>query len=81
MKTPGKKTKRNVTVSLGGAPLLEGSAVAAGCAMSISDLQIQALVDEQEAYERSERQALALLDQGFHLGGKLRVSREELHRR
>ncbi len=81
MKTPGKKTKQDVTVSLSGAPLLEGSAVAAGCAMSVSDLQIQALVDEQEAYERSERQARALLDQGFHLGGELRVSREKLYRR
>ncbi len=30
---------------------------------------------DEEAYERAERQATALLDQGFHLGGKIRASR------
>jgi hypothetical protein len=43
--------------------------------------QIEILVGEEEAYERAERQAAALLDQGFHLGGVIRVSRDEWHER
>jgi hypothetical protein len=41
--------------------------------------QIEILIGEEEAYERAERQAMTLLDQGFHLGGTIRVSRDELH--
>jgi hypothetical protein len=50
--------------------------------MSISDLlaeQIEYLVGVEEAYERAERQALALLDRGFHMGGVISASRDELH--
>jgi hypothetical protein len=36
---------------------------------------------EDEAYERAERQAAALLDQGFHLGGVIRSTRDEWHER
>ena len=52
--------------------------------MSISGLlarQIEILVGEEEAYERAESQAMLLLDQAFHLGGTIRVSRDELHER
>ncbi|MGH9747855.1 MAG: hypothetical protein ACRD59_17310 [Candidatus Acidiferrales bacterium] len=42
---------------------------------------MEILVGEEEAYERAEPQALELLDEGFHLGGKIRVSREKLHER
>lgn len=58
--------------------------LAARRSTSISGLvaeQIEILVGQDEAYERAERQALALLDQGFHLGGVNRVSRDELHER
>jgi hypothetical protein len=43
--------------------------------------QIEILVGEEEAYERSERRAMTLLDQEFHLGGVIRVVRDELHER
>jgi hypothetical protein len=36
---------------------------------------------EEEAYERARSQATLLLDQGFHLGGVIRASRDELHER
>ena len=39
------------------------------------------LIANEEAYERAERQALALLEKGFHLGGAIRASRDELHHR
>ena len=58
--------------------------LAARRATSISGLlaeQLEILVGDDEAYERAERQALALLERGFHMGGKIRVSRDELHER
>jgi hypothetical protein len=38
-------------------------------------------VGEDEAYEHAERQAIQLLEQGFHLGGGRPASRDELHER
>ena len=36
------------------------------------------LVTDNEAHERAERQALALLEKGFHLGGAIGASRDEI---
>ncbi len=52
--------------------------------VSISALvaeQIEKLVGEDEAYEQAKRQALAFLDQGFHIGGVIRAVRDQLHDR
>ena len=52
--------------------------------MSLSELlaqQIEALVGQDEAYERAERQAMALLDAGFSLGGMIPGTRDEWHER
>jgi len=76
--------KRNVTVSLEQQTIRKARILAAKQGTSISRLlagQIEALVGEDEAYEQAERRALALLDQGFHLGGVIRASRDELHER
>jgi hypothetical protein len=76
--------KRNVTVSLEQQTIRKAKILAAKQGTSISRLlagQIEALVGEDEAYERAERRALALLDRGFHLGGVIRASRDELHER
>ena len=78
------KTKQNVTISLDRETIQKAKIVAARRSTSISGLlarQIEILVGEEEAYERAERQALALLDQGFDLGGQGRVGRDELHER
>jgi hypothetical protein len=78
------KAKQNVTISLDRETIQKAKIVAARRSTSISGLlarQIEILVGEEEAYERSKRQALALLDQGFNLGGKGPVSRDELHER
>lgn len=82
---PTKKIeKQNLTVSLNRQTIQKAKVIAARQSTSISGLlarQIELLVGEEEAYERAERQALALLDQGFHLGGKIRATRDELHER
>ena len=77
-------TKQNITVSLPPQTIRKAKVLAARRGSSISGLlaeQIEILVGEEEAYERAERQAAALLDQGFHLGGVIRVSRDEWHER
>ncbi len=76
--------KQNVTVSLNRQTLRKAKILAARRGSSISGLlaeQIEVMVGEEEAYERAERQATALLDQGFHLGGVIRASRDEWHER
>jgi hypothetical protein len=76
--------KQNVTVSLERQTLQKAKILAAKQGTSISRLlaeQIEVLVGDEEAYEHAERQALALLDQGFHMGGVIRASRDELHER
>jgi hypothetical protein len=76
--------KQNVTISLSRRVLKKARILAARRETSISGLlaqEIARLASEEEAYERAERQALALLAKGFHLGGGIRVSRDELHER
>jgi len=77
-------SKQNLTVSLSRQTLRKAKILAARRGSSISSLlaeQIEILVGEEEAYERAERQAAALLDQGFHLGGVISASRDDWHER
>lgn len=51
---------------------------------SISGLlakEIEFLVGDEEAYDRAERQARAMLGKGFHMGGIIRAGRDELRER
>jgi predicted transcriptional regulator len=76
--------KQNVTISLSRQVLKKAKILAARCETSVSGLlaqEIELLVSKEEAYERAERQALAFLDQGFHLGGVTRADRDKLHER
>ena len=81
--TNNNKDRQNVTVSLSRQILKKAKILAARRETSISGLlaqEIESLVTREDAYERAERQAIALLDQGFHLGGTI-ASRDELHER
>ncbi len=76
--------KQNVTVSLSQTTLRKAKILAARRGSSISRVlaeQIEFLVGQEEAYERAERQALALLEHGFHLGGAISVTRDQWHER
>jgi hypothetical protein len=76
--------KQNLTISLDRRAIQNAKILAARRSTSISGLlarQIEILLGEEEAYERAERQAMALLEQGFHLGGVIRASRDDLHER
>ena len=84
MTTTKNSGKQNVTISLDRQTIQKAKVVAARRSTSISGLlarQIEILVGEEEAYEQAERQAMSLLDQGFHLGGVIRADRDELHER
>jgi hypothetical protein len=75
--------KQNLTISLDQEVIRKAKVVAARMDTSISGLvaaQIEKLVGEEEAYEHAERQALAMLDNPFHLGGVI-AKRDELHER
>jgi hypothetical protein len=76
--------RQNVTISLSPDTIQKAKVLAAQRSTSISGLlaeQIEALIGTDEAYERSQRAAMALLQKGFHLGGTRKASRDELHGR
>jgi len=78
------REKRNLTISISPETVRKARILAARRSTSISRLlaeQVEALVAEEEAYDRAERSALALLKEGFHLGGIVTASRDELHER
>src|SRR5215470_8829320 len=79
MTTSGNSGERqNVTISFSRQVLKKARILAARRETSISGLlalAIESLVGEDEAYERSERQAISLLDKGFHMDGQIRASR------
>ncbi|MGH9817598.1 MAG: hypothetical protein ACRD6I_16110 [Candidatus Acidiferrales bacterium] len=78
------KSRQNVTVSLPREIIRKAKILAARRETSISGLlaeQIEALISQDEAYTRAMRDALALLEKGFHMGGFERVDRGELHDR
>lgn len=79
-----RSEKLNVTISLSRQVLKKAKILAAPRETSISGLlaqEIEYLVGHEEAYERAERQAAALLDKGFRMGGVIRTRRDELHER
>ncbi len=84
MASPKQSGKQNLTVSLDSQVIHKAKVLAAKRSTSISNLvarQIEILVGDDEAYERAQARALGLLDAGFHLGGTIRASRDELHER
>lgn len=75
--------KQNVTISIS-PETVRKARILARRSTSISGLlaeEIEKLVGAEEAWERSERSALALLEEGFHFGGLIPASRDELHQR
>lgn len=84
MTTSRNGGKQNVTISLSRQVLKKAKILAARRETSISGLlakEIEFLVGDEEAYDRAERQARAILDKGFHMGGIIRAGRDELHER
>ena len=78
------RRKQNLTVSLSPQVVQKAKVLAAKNSTSISGLlarQIEALVNTDEQYESARREALDLMERGFHLGGIHSIDREDLHER
>jgi hypothetical protein len=79
-----ESTSQNITIRLDRRTLRRAKVLAAKRNTSISGLlaqQIESLVGEDDAYEQAQRRALALLDRGFPLGGRIRATRDDWHER
>ena len=77
-------TARNITVRLDARTIHQARLLAVREGTSISGLLARAIakmVGEDEAFETAKKQALSLLERGFHLGGRVPATRDELHER
>ena len=76
--------KQNITISLPKQIIRKAKVLAASRETSISRLvaeQIETLVGDEEIYQKAKRSAMATLEHGFRLGGKIRSARDEWHER
>jgi hypothetical protein len=76
--------KQNITISIDRELIRKARVVAARRGTSVSGLlaaELARTVAEDDNYQRSQRQAIDILDGGFHLGGQPLPPRDELHER
>ena len=76
--------KQNITLSINKDLIRKAKILAAQKQTSISGMlsrELQKSIADSEEDELFKRKALININQGFHLGGKITVSREELHER
>jgi post-segregation antitoxin (ccd killing protein) len=76
--------KQNITLSIEKDLIQKARILAVQRQTSVSGLlsqELERLVLDTEAYERAKKKAVADLNQGFHFGGKVTATREELHER
>jgi Family of unknown function (DUF6364) len=76
--------KQNITLSLDKTLIRKSKIIAAQRETSVSKMlsdELERLIQHAEQYELAKRKALANLKKGFHFGGKITASREELHER
>ncbi len=75
--------KQNITLSLDKALIKKAKILAASRDTSVSKMfseELARLVEDAETYDRARRNAMALLEKGFHFGG-IPADRESLHDR
>jgi hypothetical protein len=76
--------KQNITLSLDKDLIREAKLLSARKSTSISKLlseELERLVRKHEQYEQARRSALADLKKGFHMGGTITATRDQLHDR
>ena len=76
--------KQNITLRLDQGTLNKAKDLAAERRTSVSamlTMTIEEMAAREDAYDQARRRALARLKRGFHLGGRIRASRGELHDR
>lgn len=76
--------KQNITLSLEKDLIKRGKIIASKKETSLSRLLsdfLKEIINEEERYALAKRKAINTLNKGYHLGGKMPCSREELHER
>jgi hypothetical protein len=76
--------KQNITLSLDKELIQRAKVISAKRRSSISNMlsqELQRIVESAEKYEVAKRKAISDLRTGYHLGGIITASREELHER
>jgi hypothetical protein len=76
--------KQNITLSLEKDLIKKGKIIASKKETSLSRLLsdfLREIINEEERYELSKKKAINILNKGYHLGGKIPCSRDELHER
>lgn len=76
--------KQNITLRLDKSLIAKAKVIAAQRQTSVSRMlskELKRMVEDAERYEQAKRQALANLKKGYHLGGEMTTSRDELHER
>ena len=76
--------KQNITLSIDKELIKNARVLAALRQTSISRMlseELKKLVENSNQYETAKKKALHYINRGFHLGGDIPVSREELHER
>lgn len=78
------RSKQDITLKLDKNVIKQARTIAVRRGTSISKLlasYLESIVGEARAYDAARRKALAYLDGGFHLGGRIRCTRDELRER
>lgn len=76
--------KQNITLSIDKDLIRKSKVIAAQRETSVSKLlsgELEKLIRHSEQYECAKKRAFSNLKAGFHFGGKIIASREELHER
>lgn len=76
--------KQNITLRLDQDTLNKAKDLAAERRTSVSamlTMTIEEMAAREDAYEKARRRAVARVKRGFHLGGRITASRDELHDR
>ena len=76
--------KQNITLSLEKTLIKKGKIIASKKDTSLSRLLsdfLEQIINEEERYELSRKKAIQILNKGYHFGGEISCSRDELHER
>ena len=76
--------KQNITLSLDKDLIQRARVISAKRRSSISNMlsqELQRIIESAGSYEIARRKAISDLQTGYHLGGIITASREELHER
>ncbi len=76
--------KQNITLSLDKDLIQRAKVISAKRRSSVSNMlsqELQRIIESAENYETSRKKAISNLRTGYHLGGIITASREELHER